>query len=521
MHKNTTSRSAAIHRKLKIPGRLSVIFAVAFAFSIAALTGNIKTEAAACAVPPADLGSVTITMNVPAAGNYTVWTRMKAPDTTHNSVNLQVDGTTCFNVGGGSFVATSWVAGSGNWIKYQDGVTSNFTALPNLSAGSHTFKYIGTQAGVEVDRIILSTDASCVPTGTGDNCQSGDSTNPTISQQPKMNGNDITNGQTVSGTVSLAATASDASGIASVEFLVDGNPVNSDTTSPYQYDWNTAGVTNATHTISSRATDTKGNTATTSAISVVVNNAVTCTGNPTVPGGLTVTGTTASSVSLSWNASTAATGCTLQGYRIYRNGNQINTATGTTFTDSGLTSGVAYSYTVAAADTSNHLSGQSMAVTATTTVDTTAPSVPSNLRSTLTTATSAALAWNASTDNSGLVKDYIIYRNGTQVGVSTTASYTDAALAPSTTYSFTVRARDFANNTSSATAGLSVTTLAGTGANKGDLNGSGKVELTDLSILLAHWNATGVPVTQGDVNASGKVDLTDLSILLANWGKNV
>jgi cellulose 1,4-beta-cellobiosidase len=210
----------------------------------------------------------------------------------------------------------------------------------------------------------------------------------------------------------------------------------------------------------------------------------------------------------------------MQGYRVYRNGTQVGTPTGTTFNDPGLTPSTAYSYTVQAVDTSSHVSAQTAAISVTTAADTTAPSVPANLRSTLKTSTSIALAWDASTDNGG-VKDYIIFRNGTQIGTSTTTSFTSGALTPSTSYGFTVRARDLANNQSAASATLTDSTLAGTGANKGDLDGSGAVNLTDLSILLSNWSRNGVPITQGDVDANGIVNLTDLSILLSNWGKSV
>lgn len=50
----------------------------------------------------------------------------------------------------------------------------------------------------------------------------------------------------------------------------------------------------------------------------------------------------------------------------------------------------------------------------------------------------------------------------------------------------------------------------------GDLNNDGKVNITDLSILLSDW---GKPDVQADLNNSGKVDIADLSILLSNWTK--
>jgi chitodextrinase len=444
---------------------------------------------------------------------------MKAPSATQNTVNLQVDTSACYSVGGGSLVAGSWATNSSNWINYQNGAPSNVVTL-SLPAGAHTLKYIGAQAGVEIDRVIMTSDSSCTPSGVGTNCESGDSTAPTISLQVLSAGQPVTAGQTVNGSLTMNATAADASGIANVQFLVDGNAVSTDTSSPYSFSWNSATTSNGSHTLSARATDTKNNAATSTNLAVNVSNTVSCTGTPSVPGNLHVTSTSANAVGLAWNASTPAAGCNLQGYKVFRNGTQVAAPTGTTYTDSGLTPGTTYNYTVAAIDTGNHVSGQSTAASGVTAADTTAPSVPANLRSTLKTASSVALAWDASTDNTG-VKDYVIYRNGTQVGTSTTASFTDSALVPNTAYSFTVKARDLANNLSAASSALSVTTLSGTNANKGDLNTDNKVNLTDLAILLAHWQQAGVPITQGDVNSSGKVDLVDLAMLLSNWNKTL
>ncbi len=94
--------------------------------------------------------------------------------------------------------------------------------------------------------------------------------------------------------------------------------------------------------------------------------------------------------------------------------------------------------------------------------DTQAPTAPTNLTSPSKTDTSVSLAWSASTDNVG-VAGYDIYRGTTLAGSSTSPSYTVTGLSASTTYSFTVRARDAAGNTSAASASLSVTTNASTG----------------------------------------------------------
>ncbi|KAA2252259.1 cellulose-binding protein [Solihabitans fulvus] len=85
---------------------------------------------------------------------------------------------------------------------------------------------------------------------------------------------------------------------------------------------------------------------------------------PSVPANLATTGTTSSSVSLSWSPSTDNVG--VAGYRVYRDGAQVGTATGTTFTDTGLSAATRHTYTVAAYDAAGNVSARSAGVTATT-----------------------------------------------------------------------------------------------------------------------------------------------------------
>ena len=94
--------------------------------------------------------------------------------------------------------------------------------------------------------------------------------------------------------------------------------------------------------------------------------------------------------------------------------------------------------------------------------DTTPPSAPTNLRVTGTSSSSISLAWNASTDNVG-VTGYDVYRAGTRVTTTTGTSYTDGGLAASTTYTYTVYARDAAGNVSTASNQASGTTQGGGG----------------------------------------------------------
>ncbi|WP_222106387.1 fibronectin type III domain-containing protein [Catellatospora sichuanensis] len=94
--------------------------------------------------------------------------------------------------------------------------------------------------------------------------------------------------------------------------------------------------------------------------------------------------------------------------------------------------------------------------------DTTAPSTPTGLASTGLTSSSVSLSWNGSTDNVG-VTGYEVFRGGTLVGSPTATSFTDTGLTASTSYSYTVKARDAAGNRSAASNTLTVSTSAGTG----------------------------------------------------------
>ncbi|MEU9173431.1 carbohydrate binding domain-containing protein [Streptomyces sp. NPDC048420] len=98
--------------------------------------------------------------------------------------------------------------------------------------------------------------------------------------------------------------------------------------------------------------------------------------------------------------------------------------------------------------------------------DTQAPSAPGSLRSAGKTSSSVSLAWNASSDNVG-VTAYDIYSGANQVLSVSGTSATVSGLAASTSYTFTVKARDAAGNVSAASNSVSVTTDAGGGDGAG------------------------------------------------------
>jgi GH25 family lysozyme M1 (1,4-beta-N-acetylmuramidase) len=89
--------------------------------------------------------------------------------------------------------------------------------------------------------------------------------------------------------------------------------------------------------------------------------------------------------------------------------------------------------------------------------DTQPPTVPTNLAGYAVSATQVNLTWTASTDNVA-VSGYKVYRNGSQIGVSATTSYSDMTCSGNNTYSYTVSAYDAAANESAQSSAVNVTT---------------------------------------------------------------
>ena len=135
--------------------------------------GPHTAQAAACTPPSTDYGTVTLSANVTATKTYRIWTRMAAPDTTHTTYLLQVDTASCYTVGGSAVPTYAsgsnarFKSGKTNWISKTN--AGSYIDVP-LSSGSHTLKLIGTSDGVVIDRVIVTADTACEPTGAGTNC---------------------------------------------------------------------------------------------------------------------------------------------------------------------------------------------------------------------------------------------------------------------------------------------------------------------------------------------------------------
>lgn len=178
---------------------------------------------------------------------------------------------------------------------------------------------------------------------------------------------------------------------------------------------------------------------------------------PSAPAGLSASYRTCTSVSLSWNK--AADNVGVKGYQVFRDGRKIVSVSKTSYTNTSLVPGQAYTYSIKAYDAAGNLSESSAALKVSTVSDTQPPTVPSALSAPSADYTTVSLSWEPSTDNTG-VKTYEIYKNGVKAATSSKGSYMCKGLTPGTRYAFTVRALDIAGNYSAQSGGIAVETAS-------------------------------------------------------------
>jgi chitodextrinase len=193
---------------------------------------------------------------------------------------------------------------------------------------------------------------------------------------------------------------------------------------------------------------------------------------PGAPAGVTAAAGSATSVHVMWDAVTANPG--VDTYEIYRGTTKVKEVPGSEhMVDvTRLRPATLYSFTVRARDTDGRLGPRSREVRARTPVasaaDRSAPTRPGAPRGRVIGSRAVQLSWDTSTDDRGVVS-YDIYQGGAKihsVGGAQTATVV-TGLRPSTRYSFTVRARDAADNLSAASTAVPLTTAPGSDDGRG------------------------------------------------------
>lgn len=125
-----------------------------------------------------------------------------------------------------------------------------------------------------------------------------------------------------------------------------------------------------------------------------------------------------------------------------------------------------------------------------------APSAPGTPTASGITDTSVKLSWSAATDDKG-VKNYDVLRDGKVIATVTTTSYTDTGLTAGSDYSYSVQARDTADQTGPASAALAVHTTGGGSTTPPPAGGKVKLGyFTDWGIYARNYNVKNL-VTSG------------------------
>ncbi len=235
---------------------------------------------------------------------------------------------------------------------------------------------------------------------------------------------------------------------------------------------------------------------------------------PTVPTGVTVYTSSSTSVHVMWNK--AAESEKVRRYEVYRNGTRVeNVPAAKHMIDiTGLKPSSEYTFAVRARDADGRLSGPGRAAPVTTPSadadDDEPPTRPAGLKARADGPRSATLTWTKAEDDNG-VTAYDIYQEGTKIhsagGTETTAAVT--TLRPGTRYTFTVKARDAADNSGPESPPATVTT-------KPEPEGQARAEVpTDLQATARKqagawsldlvWNApkAGGDITEYEVYVDG------------------
>jgi hypothetical protein len=161
-----------------------------------------------------------------------------------------------------------------------------FTTVSPTAAGATTLSatYTLPSGTLQAVRARFRYYGATSPCGTGNYDDHDDlvfavgTTPPADTTPPSVSITSPTEGSTVTGTVTVAANASDNVSVSKVEFYKDGAFVTADTAAPYTFAWNTLSESNGAHSLAAKAYDTSNLTSQTT-VNVQVNNA---NRNPTV-----------------------------------------------------------------------------------------------------------------------------------------------------------------------------------------------------------------------------------------------
>ncbi|MFI8343854.1 fibronectin type III domain-containing protein [Streptomyces sp. NPDC085639] len=230
---------------------------------------------------------------------------------------------------------------------------------------------------------------------------------------------------------------------------------------------------------------------------------------PPAPAGLTAQAGSATSVHVMWEAAAGRDG--VIGYQVFEADHMVRElpAEKTMVDITGLAPQTGYTFTVRAKDAAGNLSGPGPAARVTTPAakaeDRGAPTTPATTTARATGPRSAQVSWTASTDDTG-VTAYDIYQGGVRIHTAGPAESGTAltGLQPDTVYTFTVRARDGADNSSPDGPAVDVTTPPASGDGPGTAPAAFTAAASPGAVTL-NWTApdTGRETTEYELYVNG------------------
>ena len=338
----------------------------------------------------------------------------------------------------------------------------------------------------------------------------GDYIPPTVALASPVNGGSVT----LPAVVQVAA--SDNLGISKVELYRNGRLYGTATSAPFSFAW--ADGQTGSYTLSAVAYDTTGISSVSPTITVSATQSD--VSSPSTPLDVRSAENTQTTVRAVWAPS--GDNVSVIGYQLFKQGVLFDSTLGTAYTFGGLTCGSSYVLSVAAVDAAGNVSPRRRldAWTNACSGDTTSPTMPGALAAAATTPTSVRLAWQSSSDDTG-VTAYRIDRDGAAVATvpGTSTSLTDFSAQPGASYRYVVTARDAAGNWSGTSEPVGVVMPAADTQPPSAPSAPSAVASGTSSIIVSWLPATDdVGVAGYRVYRDGVLVTTTTGTSFADWG---
>lgn len=344
----------------------------------------------------------------------------------------------------------SWITDENATSTFKYGLTSSYgTASTSLGTTVHSVDLSGLTSGTVYHYAIVSSDSI------GNTATTTDAIFTTLDNTvPIVSLTSPSEATIVSGTsVSLTATASDDVAVAGVQFKLDTNTNigSEDTTSTYGVTWDSTGVADGAHTLIAVARDETGNYATSSIITVTIDNTAPELSDVS-PGANLPLGTTEATISVTTNENSTCK-YSLVADTVFGSMTSFETTGNTLHSQvvSGLSDNISYNYYVKCSDSQGNTNNTDLVIAFTVSVDESAP-VISNIISTP-SISSVQITWSTNEDADtqieyGLTTSYGSYSEH-DTNLVSEHTVTIAGLLSNTTYHYRAVSSDIATNTAS------------------------------------------------------------------------